>query len=178
MLVKIQRWEEVYSGKNITNLKVKGLKDNFYYIQKNKNGVTIILHKVGYVRKKDYRIIKLYNHEFKHLKEGAIKNINNTIDDLNKEFNSIVDNHKEILNENNNELFNLLVSGHLHRNNRRNIDSLTNNKVIIDFIKNYMDYTQEKYAKSIFQLYRIKQEIIIYKEILKNMHNIRYSDIM
>lgn len=177
MLCYERVFEECYGGKKIHNIKVNNL--DFYYISKNSNNdIIITLNKIGYECKRDYRILKLYETEFIQLKNHAINNICNIIDDLQNRFNGIINNYYEILTDNNNELLNLLLTGTLHNNNNKEINSITNNQRIINFINNYSDFSIEKYQNSIYRLNRMNYEIQRYKEILETIHNIRYSDIM
>lgn len=177
MLVKERVFEESYSNKKIYNLKVN--KDlDFYYISKNSNNDVIIsLNKIGYVRKSDYKVLKLYEKEFINLRNKAIQNICEVIFNLKEKFDNIIQNHN-ILNKNDNELLSLLLTGKLHNNNREKISNFTNDNEIIDFINNYSDYSQEKFQKSIFRLNYLNQIIKEYKSILNEIHSITYSDIM
>ena len=177
MLIKIRNFEESYGGRKIHNIKVRDLK-SFYYISKNTNDdVIIMLNDIGYIRKKDYKVLKLYEKEFIQLKNKAIKNIcENICHNLDK-FNNIVLNN-DIVNKNDNELLNLLLNGKLHSNNRHDIINFTDEVEIIKFIDNYNDFSTENYQKSIFRLNSINQKIDLYKDILSEIHSIKYSDIM
>lgn len=177
MLIKVRNFEESYGGRKIYNIKTKDLIKSFYYISKNNDKVIITLNHIGYDRKKDYQVLKLYEKEFINLKNQAIKNVCETICNLTDKFNNIVLNNG-IVNKNDNELLSLLLTGKLHSNNKKDIINLTDDIEIIKFIDNYKDYSIEKFQKSIFRLNSINQKINMYKEILENIHNVRYSDIM
>ena len=96
MLVRKRVWEETYGGKKFLNFKVKDL--GFYYLIKNNdNQIIMKTNRLGFINKRDYHIVKLYENEFTHLKNKAIQNMCNIIFNLKKEYDDIFNKFKDFI---------------------------------------------------------------------------------
>lgn len=209
MIVRKRVWEESYGGRKFLNFKVKDL--GFYYlIRNNDNQIIMKTNRLGFVNKRDYHVVKLYENEFTHLKNKAIQNMCNIIFNLKKEYDDIFNKFKDILlkevsvtieksdcarfnryyneiNYNHNftqkiTIIEMILKNLFHMNSfsefqKPNVrDNLHTKMTVIS--DDSINMKKLALNQEIFRLNDLYYKIKAYKEILEEIHNITYDDIM